>query len=72
MVLFCITIFSTQQENSQAVLGILGIGQQISNSGISVSFLGGIYKDRKYPHALVAGLSRCPRKVTKKMGKKKI
>merc|ERR1712113_340562 len=29
-------------------------------------------KNRKFPHALVAGVERCPRKVTKKMSKKKI
>merc|ERR1712007_304890 len=28
-------------------------------------------KARKFPHALVAGVERCPRKVTKKMSKKK-
>jgi large subunit ribosomal protein L27e len=29
-------------------------------------------KERKYPHALVAGIERYPRKVTKRMNKKKI
>ena len=29
-------------------------------------------KERKYPHALVAGIERYPRKVTKRMSKKKI
>ena len=29
-------------------------------------------KQRKFPHALVAGLETCPRRVTKRMSKKKI
>merc|ERR1712176_410351 len=29
-------------------------------------------KNRKFPHALVCGVERCPRKVTKKMSKKKV
>jgi large subunit ribosomal protein L27e len=29
-------------------------------------------KDRPYPHAVVAGIERYPRKVTKRMGKKKL
>lgn len=29
-------------------------------------------KERPYPHAIVAGIERYPRKVTKGMGKKKV
>lgn len=29
-------------------------------------------KDRPYPHALVAGIDKYPRKVTKRMGAKKV
>ena len=32
----------------------------------------GAKKGRKFPHCLVAGIERYPRKVTKRMGKKKI
>lgn len=29
-------------------------------------------KDRPYPHAIVAGIERYPRKVTRRMGQKKL
>ena len=32
----------------------------------------GVKKGRKFPHCLVAGIERPPRKVTKRMGKAKI
>ena len=30
-----------------------------------------MFKGRKFPHALVAGVERAPRKITRSMGKKK-
>ena len=31
-----------------------------------------MFQGRKFPHALVAGVERCPRKITRSMGKKKV
>ena len=32
----------------------------------------GVKKGRKFPHCLIAGIEKAPRKVTKRMGKKRI
>ena len=47
-------------------------GRQAGKKAVIVKSVEEGTKERKYPHALVAGLERGARKVTKKMSKKKV
>ena len=47
-------------------------GRQAGKKAVIVKTAEDGSKDRKYPHALVAGLEREARKVTKRMSKKRI
>ena len=47
-------------------------GRQAGKKAVIVKSCEEGTKERKYPHALVAGIERYPRKVTKRMSKKKI
>jgi len=51
---------------------ILTAGRQAGRKAIVVKETNDGDQNRGYGHALVAGVERCPRKVTKSMGKKKI
>lgn len=51
---------------------ILTAGRQAGRKAIVVKESNDGDQNRAYGHALVAGVERCPRKVTKSMGKKKI
>jgi hypothetical protein len=47
-------------------------GRQAGKKVVVIKQLDEGTKDRPYPHAIVVGVERYPRKVTKRMGKKKI
>merc|ERR1712228_1030318 len=51
---------------------ILLAGRQAGKKAIIIKQNDEGKKGRKFPHALVAGVERCPRKVTRTMGKKKV
>jgi ribosomal protein L14E/L6E/L27E len=47
-------------------------GRQAGKKVVVIKQLDEGTKERPYPHAIVAGIERYPRKVTKRMGKKKV
>ena len=47
-------------------------GRQAGKKVVVIKQLDEGTKDRPYPHAIVAGVERCPRKVTRRMGQKKV
>lgn len=47
-------------------------GRQAGKKVVVIKQLDEGTKDRPYPHAVVAGIERYPRKVTKRMGQKKV
>ena len=47
-------------------------GRQAGKKVVVIKQLDEGTKDRPYPHAIVAGIERYPRKVTKRMGQKKL
>jgi hypothetical protein len=47
-------------------------GRQAGRKVVVIKQLDEGTKERPYPHAIVAGIERYPRKVTKRMGKKKV
>ena len=54
------------------VVVVLG-GRHAGKKGVVVkTFEGGQDKDKAFSHALVAGIERYPRKITRRMGKKKV
>jgi large subunit ribosomal protein L27e len=47
-------------------------GRQAGKKVVVIKQLDEGTKERPYPHAIVAGIERYPRKVTKRMGQKKV
>lgn len=47
-------------------------GRQAGKKVVIIKQLDEGTKDRPYPHAIVAGIERYPRKVTRRMGQKKL
>lgn len=47
-------------------------GRQAGKKVVVIKQLDEGTKDRPYPHAIVAGIERYPRKVTRRMGQKKL
>jgi large subunit ribosomal protein L27e len=47
-------------------------GRQAGRKVVVIKQLDEGTKERPYPHAIVAGIERYPRKVTKRMGKRKV
>jgi large subunit ribosomal protein L27e len=47
-------------------------GRQAGKKVVVIRQLDDGTKDRPYPHAIVAGIERYPRKVTRRMGQKKL
>ncbi|EJU01476.1 60S ribosomal protein L27 [Dacryopinax primogenitus] len=47
-------------------------GRQAGKKVVVIKHLDDGTKERKYPHAIVAGIERYPKKVTKRMGAKKL
>lgn len=53
-------------------VAILLQGRQAGKKVVVIKQLDDGTKDRPYPHAIIAGIERYPRKVTKRMGAKKL